>query len=149
MRDFLKLYAATGFDQSKKIDCAVKAGYSEKSAKVMADRSLAHPVFRDIINKELDEQGINAERIVNKINELLECKHPFNPQVPDNREQRETLKMTLQLRDAFPPKKVDVRKLEARYDLTDEDKERLDGVDWGDNVVDGEIVEEEEVIEPF
>lgn len=149
MRDFLKFYAATGFDESKKAECAVKAGYSEKGARARANRVLAHPVFREIINQELDDQGINAKRLVNKIDQLLECKHPFAPNMPDNKEQRETTKMALQLRDAFPPKKLDVRKLEARYDLTDEDKERLDKIDWGDEVVDGEIVKEEEEIESF
>jgi len=149
MRDFLHLYAATGFDESRKAECAVKAGYSKSSANVMANRVLEHPAFRDIINQELDIQGITAPRLVRKIDELLECKHPLAPDMPDNKEQRETLKMTIQIRDGFPPKKVDIRKVEARYDLTDEDKERLDKVDWGDDVVDGEVVEEEEAIEPF
>jgi len=149
MRDFLQLYAATGFDETRKTECAIKAGYKGDSAVVSANRVLEHPAFRDLINQELDIQGISAPRLVRKIDELLECKHPLAPEMPDNKEQRETLKMTIQIRDGFPPKKVDIRKVEARYDLTKDDKERLDGVDWGEDAVDGEVVEEEEVIEPI
>lgn len=151
MRDFLQLYAATGFDQSKKIDCAVKAGYARSGASHMADRALDHPVFREVINKELDRQGIlNPDRIINKLDQLLECRHPFRPNMPDNTEQRKTAEMVLKLGDAFPPKKVDINKREVRYDLTPEDKERLDKVDWGDDkAVDAEVIEEEELLEPL
>jgi len=143
-RDFLLLYAATGFDETRQKECLLKAGYSKSTAKTGANRILNMPVYREFILGELEKQNISAERVVSKIDELLDCKHPFRSNMPDNKEQRETVKMLLQVMDAFPPKKVDIRKTEARYELTGEDLERLNKENWGDEkVIEGEVVEEE------
>lgn len=68
--------------------------------------------------------------------------------MPDNKERRESTKMGLQLFDAFPAQKLDIRKTEAHFDLSVEDIKKLDKDLGRETPIEVEVVEEEEV-EPF
>lgn len=136
-----------GFNLDKKVECAKKAGfvYPHQSAKA----TLESPRINEIVQAEMVEQKLTPKKLVEELKRLAtESMNPFRPKMPDNRERRESVKMGFQLYDAFPAKKVDVRKTEARFTLDSEDIRKLDEETGRKTVIEHEPIEEEEV-EPF
>ena len=144
---FFKNWARTGFDMKKKTDCARRAKYPFPAQS--AYKILNSPRVNEAMQKVMIEEGYTPQEAIKELKRLsFDSMNPFRPKQPDNTERRKSIKMGLELFDAFPAQKVDIRKTEAYFELTVEDVKKLDNDLGRKTPIDAEVVEEEEV-EPF
>jgi len=146
---FYELWAKTGFDPKKKTECARRAEYPypAQSAYKIAHSSRVN----ELMKNEMIRQGYTPEEIIMELKRLsFKAMNPFQKKMPDNKERRESIKMGLQLFDAFPPKKVDIHKTEAHFDINVETVKKLDEELGRETIINVEPVDEgEEEVEPF
>lgn len=102
----------TNFDPKKKVWCLKDAGYQPgKNAHAIAWQIEHSIAVRDQMQLYMDgDPRLTIQALVQKTGDLLECMHPFQKKMPDNTERRKTLEMAYKLRDAFPAKKLDIKK---------------------------------------
>jgi len=144
---FFKNLAKTGFDLKKKGVCAKRALY--KYPHQAAYKILNSPRVNEAMQVEMIRQGYTPEEVIAELKRLsFESMNPFRNKMPDNAERRKSIKMGLELFDAFPAQKVDIRKTEAHFELSLEDIKKLDRDLGRETAIDAEVEEEEEV-EPF
>lgn len=146
---FYELWAKTGFDLKKKTECARRAEYPFPA---QAAYKIVHSSrVNDLIKEEMIRQGYTPEKIIEELDRLsFKSVNPFRPNMPDNKERRESIKMGLQLFDAFPAKKIDISKTETHFDLTLEEVKKLDEELGRETIFEAEVVkEEEDEVEPF
>ena len=144
-RLFFKYWKETKFAEGMAAECARKAGYAITNAKQRAHELKKNPTIRTAMQEALIEKGLDFDSIAGEAKRLaLDSRPPFAPDMPDNEVRRRTLEMVGKMHDVFPSHKVDIRKTEARYDLTATDLKRLD--DWdAEKIIDAEIIEEEDI----
>jgi hypothetical protein len=112
---FIELFAGSGFDLSKREELAAQAGYKPGyAAKMNSGRIIKALVNNQKMQKALKKRGIDFDKLAEKIEELLECKHPAFPDNPDNAIRHKALETALRIKDAFPPQRVDVDKTERK-----------------------------------
>ena len=146
---FYELWATTGFDPKKKNECARRAEYPWPA---QAAHKIVHSQrVNDLFKGEMIRQGYTPEKVVEELDRLsFKAMNPFQNKMPDNKERRESIKMGLQLFDAFPAKKLDIHKTETHFDISVETVKELDKELGRVTVIDVEPVEdEEEEVEPF
>lgn len=147
---FFKNLAKTGFNLNKKGDCAKKAGYPYPHQS--AYKILRSPRVNEAMQVEMVRQGYTPEEVIKELKRLtFKSMNPFRPNMPDNKERRESAKMGLQLFDVFPAQKVDIRKTEAHFDLSLDQVKELDKELGRETVIEEAeaVEEEEEEVEPF
>jgi len=145
---FYKNLAKTGFDLSKRADCAKKAKYVYPDQ--AAYKILRSPRVNELIKKEMIDQGYTPAEVIAELKRLsFESMNPFKDKMPDNAERRKSIKMGLDLFDAFPAKKIDIHKTEARFDISVETVKKLDEELGRETVIDVDPEDEEEEVEPF
>lgn len=146
---FYELWAKTGFDPKKRSECAERAEYPWPA---QAAWKIAHSQrVNDLIKEEMINQDYTPAKLVKELKRLtFNSMNPFKPNMPDNKERRESTKMGFQLFDAFPAKKIDIHKTETHFDISVETVKKLDEELGRETVIDVEpIKEEEEDVEPF
>ena len=146
---FYELWAKTGFDPKKRTDCARRAEYPWPA---QAAHKIVHSQrVNDLMKNEMIRQGYTPEKVISELHRLsFECMNPHSNKMPDNKERRESVKMGLQLFDAFPAKKIDIHKTETHFDISVETVKKLDEELGRETVIDVvPIEEEEEEVEPF
>lgn len=145
---FYELWAKTGFDPKKKTDCAKRADYPFPAQS--AYKILRSPRVNELMQKEMIDQGYTPQEAIAELKRLsFQSMNPFRPKMPDNAERRKSIKMGLDMFDAFPAQKIDIRKTEAHFELSIEDVKKLDEELGRETVIEAEVVEEEEEVEPF
>lgn len=146
---FYELWAKTGFDPKKRTECAERAEYPfpAQSAYKIAHSSRVN----ELMKNEMIRQGYTPERVIEELERLsFRSMNPFQHKMPDNAERRKSIKMGLDLFDAFPAKKIDIHKTETHFDISVETVKKLDEELGRETVIDVEpIEEEEEEVEPF
>ena len=75
-RDAMKNYIEAGLDPSKKVACAVAAGYSPTTTGQAIDNVLSKPFIRQRIAEALKKAGVGYDRIAQVIAEGLNALHP-------------------------------------------------------------------------
>ncbi len=146
---YYELWAQTGFDPKKKTECARRAEYPWPAQSAY---KIAHSTrVNELMKEEMIRQGYTPEKVISELKRLsFEAMNPFNPDMPDNRERRESTKMGLQLFDAFPAKKLDIHKTETHFDISVETVKKLDDELGRETVIDIKPIEDkEEDVEPF
>ncbi len=146
---FYELWAKTGFDPKKKTECARRAEYPWPA---QAAHKIVHSQrVNDLFKNEMIRQGYTPEKVITELKRLsFDCMNPHSDKMPDNKERRESVKMGLQLFDAFPAKKIDIRKTEAHIELSLEEVRKLDEELGRKTIIDVDPTEEEEEdVEPF
>lgn len=146
---FFKNLAKAGFDLKKRADCAKKAKYPFPHQ--AAYKILRSPRVNELMQEEMIRQGYTPTEVIAELKRLsFDSMNPFRSKMPDNAERRKSIKMGLELFDAFPAQKIDIRKTEAHFDLSIEDVKKLDEELGRETVIDIEPIEEEgEEVEPF
>lgn len=147
-RAFLKHFTEAGFDNRKGKECAIKAGYTPTNAAARASELKRSPLIKTPMQKALIAKGLDFDAMAKETARLaLRSMSPFNPNMPDNEARRRTIEMAGKFHDAFPSQKIDIRKTEARYNMTEQDVQKLraykaeQALEQG--VIDAEIIEEE------
>lgn len=148
-REFLRLFAESGFDERKKAECAYKAGYSMKYAQDRANQILNNPKINDLLQQIMAERGLELEMVVDEHKRILTSgMHPFRPKQPDNIARLKAIDMAYKGYDVMPSTKVDVHKtVDAKYNMTIEDVRKMEEV-TGEKIIDAETIEEDD-IEPL
>ena len=140
---FLEEQLKVRFADGKGAECARKAGYAPKCASNAASVLRRNPVIQTAMQKALNDEGLTLPVIAKETKRLaLHSQHPFAPDMPDNEVRRRTIEMTGKMYDVFPSHKIDIRKTEARYDMTPQDIKRFDDYK-ADEILDAEIIEED------
>ena len=111
---FLALWSNAGFDADLKNSCAVQAGWSPSSAAPKSNRIIRALKNNEKMQKALRKRGINYDKLAAKLEDLLEAKHPFAPERPDNMAQQKAMDTAIKIHDAFPPTKIDIEKNERK-----------------------------------
>ena len=145
---FYELWAKTGFNPKKRTECARKAEYPWPA---QAAHKIVHSNrVNELMKNEMIRQGYTPEEVITELKRLsFTCMNPHQPDMPDNKERRESAKMGFQLFDAFPAKKVDIHKTETHFDISLETVKKLDEELGRETVIDVEPIEEEDEVEPF
>jgi hypothetical protein len=114
----LKLYAASGCDDSKKTEIGKAAGFSPMCAR----RVMNKLVKRNKIQKLLDKKAPDT-KIANELCRLaFESIHPLSKEdKPDNTNRNNALKEINKIKRNYPPKEVNIRALTAHMELTPDD----------------------------
>jgi|GEM_PF-3157009 len=112
---FVQLFQASGFDLAKREQLAVAAGFPPgRVARGNAGRVIKALVNNKAMQRALKKEGVNNEKLAQKLKELLDCEHPAFEGRSDNMAQLKAVEMSLRVKDAFPPTKVDVDKTERK-----------------------------------
>lgn len=144
-RLFLKYYSETGFADGKGAECVKRAGYSPKNAAQTACQLKRSPIIKTAMQEALDNEGLTIKAMAKEATRLaLNSMHPFAPTSPDNEVRRRTIEMAGKMHDVFPSTKIDINKVEARYNMTAGDLKKLDDYKAG-QIIDAEIIEEDGV----
>lgn len=148
-REFLRLFALSGFDERKKAECAMMAGYSPRYAQDRANQILNNPKLNDLLQQIMADRGLELEEVVDEHSRILTSgMHPFRPKMPDNMARLKAIDMAYKAFDVMPSAKVDIHKtVDAKYNMTIEDVRKMEQV-TGEKIIDAKIVEEDD-IEPL
>lgn len=138
----------TNFDKKKLVWCLIDAGYKPgKQPHALAWQIENSVAVRDQMQLYMDgDPRLTIQALVRKTGDLLNAKHPFRPNRPDNTEQRKTLEMAYKLRDVFPAKKLDIKKVTKSFNLNVDVAKRAQEIRPDEKVfgyVDAEEVEED------
>lgn len=133
---------------SERAKCAEDAGYANPhdAVRLIDDR----PRVREILEYEMDHQGLTVKKAVAKHVELFDCIHPLSKEErPDNLAQLNALTLFYKIRDAYPATKVEIDKREEKT-VTHrfEDMHKRAAEIKGKDYVDGELVETYEDVGP-
>ena len=92
-----------------KRESAIKAGYSESCASVMATRITNRLEANTAFIEEMQDQGLTIDAIVKEIKRgMTESMHPQHPDQPDNYNRRAFADMAIKLYGGYAPSKVNV-----------------------------------------
>lgn len=111
---FLALWSNSSFDPLVKNDCAVKAGYSRSTAPAKSNKIIKALIQNQKMQRAMKKRGISFDKLAGKLDDLLDAKHPFAPDQPDNLAQHKALDTALKIQDAFPPAKLEIDKHERK-----------------------------------
>jgi hypothetical protein len=112
---FVALFQASGFNLAKREELAVVAGFPPgRAARGNAGRVIKALVNNKKMQKALKDEGVDFKRLAGKLNELLDCEHPAFEGRADNMAQLKAVEMSIRVKDAFPPTKVDIDKSERK-----------------------------------
>gem|GEM_PF-7062977 len=92
----------------------IKAGYSPTCAKDRTNHALELAAGHELFQKEMEEQGLSTERLVEILAEGLEAKHPIKPENKDFRTIHAFWHDAVKIRDGFPATKIN-QKTEGRH----------------------------------
>lgn len=144
---FFSLWAAEGYNPSKKRKCMDLAGYSGKTPhSIVIDSERVTKNFK----VEMQAQGLSVVKMVEKTAELMDAKHA-NPKfigedgkrAPDNKCQRETLEFAAKMAGVSQVQRLQVDKNVEVHHAVTFDKVRQIEKDTGESLLD----EEEKVID--
>jgi hypothetical protein len=112
---FIQLFSASGFDINRRQEFAVAAGFTPgRSARGHAGRIIKSLANNKAMQRALKRHGVDNNKLAQKMMELLDCEHPQFKGRPDNMAQIKAVEMSLRVKDAFPPTKVEVDKSEHK-----------------------------------
>lgn len=105
----------------------VEAGYSPSDARGNAHKTLHSSNLNKVVRIIMAKKNITLGRLVDKHAQLLEAKHPFAPDQPDNVVQLKAWQEGMKLYGGYPVpiQKVDVTHSEE-YHISVEDQRRAD-----------------------
>lgn len=105
-RDAMKNYIEAELDPSKKVACAVAAGYSPTTSGQAIDNVLSKPFIRQRIAEALEKAGVSYDKIATVIAEGLNALHPtadirFDPETGETYIPKDHTAIERYLRDAI------------------------------------------------
>lgn len=143
-RKFFEIWATKykfSFDDGALAKAYVEAGYSPYFANCNARTALYSSNLNKVVRIAMEKHNITIDRLVGKHAELLEAKHPFAPEMPDNIVQLKAFQEGMKLYGGYPVpiQKVDVTHSEE-YHISVEDQRRADKT--FQDCTDAEIIED-------
>lgn len=148
---FITEWANMGFpkEAEKKAIALRIAGYTGNSPATQARNIINNPQNVKCIRFLMEKYDMGFPDLLKKHKEILNATHPFRPKQQDREVQRKGLDMAYKLGDYYPAQKVDIKKrTDASYSLNVRDIKRIEDC-TGEKIIDAEIIEEEEGIEPI
>jgi hypothetical protein len=129
-RKFFEIWATKykfSFDDGALAKAYVEAGYSPYFANKNAQTALYSSNLNRVVRIAMEKHNITIDCLVAKHAELLEAKHPFAPEQPDNIVQFKAFQEGMKLYGGYPVpiQKVDVTHSEE-YHISVEDQRRAD-----------------------
>jgi hypothetical protein len=113
---FMDLWSGTGFDPTKKMDCALEAGFKPSGARMQPGRIIDRLAQNKKMQKALKKKGVTIDKLASKVAELMECNHPLAREKdrPDTMTQLRATELGIRLQDAMPPARLDIESNERK-----------------------------------
>lgn len=131
-----------------KHQCAEKAGYASPSASATKnERTMGG---NELMQEALTREAVTYQTIAKKIKKILDCKHPFAPEQPDNQVQLKAVQEAGKILDSYPSQKIDINKTETKFIVSIEAKKMAEELMGDQKVITIEPEEKKEIlVEPI
>jgi len=132
---FLKEFAKTGYDLTKRRECAVKAGYPYANAPASSMRAINKISQNEKLQRALGKAGVNMKFVAEKLKENASHENVF----ASNR----ALDMIINVMDAKAPQRLDISKHQVtEINITLNKAKAIEEI-TGERIIDVDPIEDE------
>lgn len=129
----------TNLSKSK---CFEKAGYAPGAKEPIGGNEL--------MQEALTREAVTCQTLAKKIKKLINCKHPFAPDRPDNQVQLKAVQEAGKIHEVYPNQKIDINKTEVKFVVSIEAKKMAEELMGEQKVITIEPEEKKEtLVEPI